>query len=119
MVKAMLAACRGQQKADHDKRARSRELHTGQSVMARNLRPGAPWVPGVIVEQLGPLTYQVQVGGGLMRKRHVDYLRICSDSSNAPSTDSNTDWSIPVLPERTIESDPSNERPLIDLPSIE
>ena len=105
-----------QQKADHDKHARSRELHTGQFVMARNLRPGAPWIPGVIAEQLGPLTYQVQVEGGLLWKHHVDYLRICSDapSFNAPSADSDTDWSTPVLPERTTESNPLNGRPPIE-----
>ena len=64
-----------QQKADHDKRARSRELYVGQPVMARNLRLGAPWIPGVIVERLGPLSYRVQVESGQIWKRHLDHLR--------------------------------------------
>ena len=51
----------GRQKADHDRHARSRELHIGQQVMARNLRPGVSWVAGVIIERLGPVTYLIQV----------------------------------------------------------
>ena len=108
-----------QQKADHDKHARSRELHTGQSVMARNLRPGVPWVPGVIVEQLGPLTYRVQVEGGLLWRRHLDHLRTCSDAPfsrepREPIVASDTDWSVPVLPERATNTDPSIERPSVE-----
>jgi len=44
-----------QQKTDYARRARSRELHMGQQVMAWNLRQGVPWVSGVIDERLGPL----------------------------------------------------------------
>ena len=39
----------------------------------RNLRSGPKWIPGVIVQKLGPvLTYTVQVDGG---KKHVDQIR--------------------------------------------
>ncbi|KAL5488826.1 hypothetical protein EMCRGX_G017834 [Ephydatia muelleri] len=37
------------------------------------------WVPGVIVERLGPLTYLVQVSSGAFWKRHVDQLRTSVD----------------------------------------
>ena len=43
--------------------------------MARNLRDGPPWVPGVVVQVLGPLTYVIQVQGGQRWKRHVDHIR--------------------------------------------
>ncbi len=65
-----------QQEADHDRRACSLELFVGQQVMARNLRPGAPWIAGVVIERLGPLTYLVQVDNGQLWKRHLDHLRI-------------------------------------------
>ena len=99
-VERRVGCKQAQQKADHDRHARSLELHTGQSVMARNLRPGAPWVPGVVVERLGPLTYRVQVDSGQLWKRHLDHLRSCGDIRE-PIVASNTDWSVPVLPDRT------------------
>ena len=52
------------QKTGHDRHSYQRELHVGQNVMAKNLRPGAAWVPGVVVERVGPLTYLVQVDDG-------------------------------------------------------
>ena len=42
--------------------------------MAKNLRPGAAWVPGLVVERVGPLTYLVQVDDGGLWKRHIDHL---------------------------------------------
>ena len=48
-----------QQKATHDRRAKAglREVFVGQNVMARNLRPGLDWVPAMVVERLGPVSY--------------------------------------------------------------
>ena len=69
------------QKADHDRHSCPREFHVGQNVMAKNLRPGAAWVPGVVAERLGPLTYLVQVSDGGLWKRHVDHLRERGDTS--------------------------------------
>ena len=39
------------QKDVHDKKARFHEFHVGQSVMARNFRPGDAWIPATIVER--------------------------------------------------------------------
>ena len=44
-------------------------------MMAKNLRPGAAWVPRVVVERVGPLTYLVQVDDGGLWKHHIDHLR--------------------------------------------
>ena len=63
----------------HDQRSINREFYVGQQVMARNLRPGAAWLPAIVVEQLGPLTYLVEVNGQLW-KRHIDHLRVQSDT---------------------------------------
>ena len=47
------------QKMWHDQHAHARQFFLGQTVMAQNLRPGPKWVPGVVVECLGPLSYLV------------------------------------------------------------
>ena len=104
-----------QQKADHDKHARSRELYMGQSVMVRNLRPGAPWVPGVIVRKLGPLSYQVQVNSGQLWKRHLDHLRVRSDTKQPvdSTVPSESDWSTPDFANQPTENErPSTEPPV-------
>ena len=60
------------QKAQHDQRARGNDFFIGQSVMAKNLRPGPDLV---VVERLGPLTYLVETADRLLWKRHIDLLR--------------------------------------------
>ena len=50
-----------QQKTDHDRHARMRQFSIGQRVMAKNLRPGPDWIPAIIVERLGPLSYRQTV----------------------------------------------------------
>ena len=69
------------QKNYHDRHSRVRQFAVGQTVMALNMREGPKWRPGVVVEQLGPLTYLVEVQGGLKWKRHSDHLR---DGSGVP-----------------------------------
>ena len=55
-------------------------------MVAKNFLAGSAWVPGVIMQQLGPLTYLVEVEGGTMWKHHMDhvkeYLHRCSTSEN-------------------------------------
>ena len=90
-----------QQKTDHDRRARSRELHVGQQVMARNLRQGVPWVAGVIIERLSPLTYLVQVDTGQLWKRHLDHLRVRGDKPVSEDTQpQESEWNFAESPEQ-------------------
>ena len=64
------------QKTAHDRRSRSREFSVGDRVLVRNLRPGPDWIPGNIVEVLGPVTYIVEtLEGGQHWKRHIDQLK--------------------------------------------
>ena len=62
-----------QQTSQHDQRAHERPFFVGQTVMTRNLRPGADWVP--VVERLGPLSYLVEMSDKLLWKRPIDLLR--------------------------------------------
>ena len=50
--------------------------------MVKNYRSGPKWLPGVIVEQLGTLTFLVQLDNGMFWKRHVDQLRGRDQSSS-------------------------------------
>ena len=43
--------------------------------MARNYRRGPKWLPGVIAEVKGPLSYVDQMKGGALWRRYVDQLR--------------------------------------------
>ena len=63
------------QKAYHDRKARERSLRIGQRVVVRNQIPGRPWVPGIVEEMQGPLTYLIHLDTGQRWKRHVDHVR--------------------------------------------
>ena len=86
---SQVLAKQAQQKSQHDRRAQHREFFVGQTVMARNLRPGPDWVPTVVVERLGPLTYLVETSNKLLWKRHLDLLRELSmrNSNTEPQED--------------------------------
>lgn len=65
------------QKDCHDQHAHSRSLKAGQPVMVKNMRPGDNWIPGVVLKQLGPVSFLVDVGEGRTWKRHLDHLKVC------------------------------------------
>ena len=69
--------------------------------MARNWRPGTPWVPGVVVEKLGPLSYLIQVETEQLWKRHMDHLRVLRDTPVAleQSRAPDSDWFVPMTTE--------------------
>ena len=67
------------QKASYDRRSQTREFHVGT---VRNMLPGSKYVPGVIVERLGPLSYLVSVQDGVTWHRHVDHIKSLAPSDN-------------------------------------
>ena len=50
-----------------------RKFQVGDAVMTRNYARGEKWMPGVVSRETGPLSYHVEVGGGIVR-RHVDQV---------------------------------------------
>lgn len=54
-------------------REKSRVFDLGQSVWAQNYRPGEKWLPGIILDRVGPVSYGVDVQGQVWR-RHVDQM---------------------------------------------
>ena len=99
------------QKEHHDQHAHQRTFHVGQTVMAKNMRAGPSWVPGTIVQQLGPVTYLVDVSDGRVWKRHVDHLKDRGAESLTPWTPDQTE-NIPGDPQMM----PSEQ--VVDLPTI-
>ena len=91
-------------------RARYTEFFVGQSVMARNLRPGPDWVPAIIVERLGPVSYLVETSERQLWKRHIDLLKELSVKRNL--SDAEESDIPPVLSEESVrlpDSPPSSE----------
>ena len=60
---------------DHDKHTKAREFKVGDTVMAKNLRPGLDWVKAIIISKLGPLSYLVETENKLLWRRHIDHLK--------------------------------------------
>ena len=68
----------------------------GQSVMVNNFCTGPTWVPEIIVQQLGPLIYMIEVSAGKFWKRYVDHVKDypskgLSSAPESPEADSNED----------------------------
>ena len=72
-VESKVEAAQLGQKKYHDVKAKARTSDAGQSVWAQNYRPGEKWLPGVVLEKVGPVSYRVEVQGQVWR-RHVDQL---------------------------------------------
>ena len=65
----------GAQKDYHDRHTRTRDLYVGQTVWTRNFRDGTPWVQATVTDQVGPLSYLVELPNGDLWRRHIDHLR--------------------------------------------
>ena len=110
------------QKAHHDRHAKCRCFAQGQAVMVRDFRPNSSkWMKGVILQQIGPVSYTVEVDGKLL-KRHVDHLHQRGESVR-PSDSHTTDRTIqdnfqyPELgtasSDQVSTDDPSPEEPVL------
>ena len=66
-----------QQKRAHNAHMQQRELQPGAQVYAKNFGQGPPWLPGVIQESKGPVSYTVELEDGRVLCQHVDHLRDC------------------------------------------
>ena len=64
-----------QQKVDHDRAARLRNIKEDETVYVRNFGPGQKWLPGTIVATTGPVSYCVLLEDGRVWRRHQDHMR--------------------------------------------
>lgn len=61
-------------KAYHDKYAKECNFVAGDPVYTKNYGCGPKWVPGLIQEITGPVSYTVLLGNGKDVRRHVNQL---------------------------------------------
>lgn len=72
------------QKQCHDKTAKDRAILVNDSVLVRNFsQRGDKWVPGVVVETTGPVSYKVRTASLGIVRRHRDQVRVTSSHDDA------------------------------------
>lgn len=87
-VNSQVLAKQASQKLHHDLRSKSRDFAPGQQVMVRDYHLNTnKWTRGKIINQLGPVTYEVETEGKIV-KRHADQLRSLPEVS--PEFDTGT-----------------------------
>jgi hypothetical protein len=80
------------QKLAYDGRRKERLFLMGDCVYARNFRTGDAWIPGRIVEVLGPRSYEIEIKSGVTVRRHVDHIK-----SRVAGEQESNDLSMPEL----------------------
>ena len=89
------------QKQSHDQHAKERNLSAGERVYAENFGKGARWLPGILKEANGPVSFTVELEDGHIIRRHSDHLRSCTDIPREEEQDFSD-----VLPQEPNESTP-------------
>lgn len=74
-LECRVEARQNQQKASHDRRARDRRFAEGDPVFVRNFRQGPRWLPGLIEQISGPVSYRVRLSDGRLLRCHQDQVR--------------------------------------------
>ena len=59
----------------HNAHARDRHFAVGERVYVRNYQQGRSWLPGVIQERTGPVSFRVRMQDGRIRRCHLDQVR--------------------------------------------
>ena len=74
------------QKQTHDKHCKERFFSEGEEVFARDYRRNAvsKWLPGRVVDQTGPISFQVQLENGEVKRYHQDQMRRNPVSTDTP-----------------------------------
>ena len=81
-IRGYVTSKQAQQKQYHDKHAKPRFFFPGTPVMVRSFQEPNKWIPGIILQKLGPVTYQVEIANGRIQKRHIEHLILRRESSS-------------------------------------
>ena len=84
-----------EQKANHDRQSRERQLGVGQAVWVRNLPACSSWLPGTISRVLTQQRFRVTLTDGRVFDRHIDHVRL---RTPVPETSSSETSMGPVVP---------------------
>ena len=63
------------QKQQHDASSRDRCFMEGDTVFVKNFQAGDKWLPGTISKRSGPVSFEVQMSNGCIRRCHQDQLK--------------------------------------------
>ncbi|XP_078253747.1 ER membrane protein complex subunit 2 isoform X1 [Rhinoraja longicauda] len=106
------------QKFHHDLRAADRCFSVDDPVYLYNTAGGGrKWIPGVIVDQTGPVSYKVQGGDtDITYRRHGDQLRyrVMGDGLDQDTENSTTDTSAPSQPAQPEDMSSCSEPGTVD-----
>ena len=101
----------------------TRNFQEGEKVMVRNYSSrGNKWMPGIVKQKLGPLSYLVQVPSHGEWRRHTDQIRKLGEEADmtniTPPVDSSWEPGIELRnpTEQVSNSEPSNSIPSADPP---
>ena len=85
------------QKAQHDRKAKSRTFRVGDAVFVKNFGAGRRWLLGRIVEMSGPVSFYVLLEDGRRKRCHQDQLRSrVADGGEPGTSQGDPDSSFPV-----------------------
>ena len=98
-----------QQKEQHDLRSRERPQEVGTNVFVRNYHHGDRWLPGVIEQRTGPVSFKVRLEGGKIRRCHQDQVR-----NRSVETPRESHTELDTTTPATVSSEPSTESPSTD-----
>lgn len=78
-IKSNVNAKQAKQKQYHDKCSKARILCPGNRVYVCNFGSGEKWLPGVILEKTGPVSFRITLEDGRVIRRHQDHVRLRYD----------------------------------------
>lgn len=109
-VKSKIRKKQLKQKEHHDTRSKGRSFNSGDDVYVRNYSHGPKWIPAVVDENTGPVSYTVQTGDECVMRRHVDQIRKrhASSSSDMSSPEVRGEPDSLQLSERALEFVPAD-----------
>ena len=73
------------------------EFEKGDTVFLKNFGPGSKWLPGIILDTSGPVSFNIQLEDGRQRRCHQDHLRMRGTSEETSSEENLPEDSIPVF----------------------
>ena len=83
---------------------KDRSLNIGDPVLVRDYRKDTnKWTKGIVISKLGPVTYQVELDGNIIWKRHIDQLKCIATSKLAESKENSQEPQKPRFDDLEIE----------------
>ena len=77
--------CKQEDAIKNSSRRKLRTFAIHEKVFARTYRTSLKWIPGIISKKTGPVSYEIAIEGGTIR-RHVDQIIPCSTFNNFSSS---------------------------------